>query len=489
MPRFFLITLLLSVVSSSSLAFAQEPAFLYDNPALRYEVSPGRYHYVFPCKMRSQANGAVSADSPPAICWPILGGQFKNAKGENVKLVPVVGVIAVSATTVKYLPNEANAASPMPDLPVSEIQYSYDASRSVATLKTSAGTWGFAFRPICIDCQPGNVPPDPSRQQQFAAEYREFQESLVDFKKVESHLQELAANLRIGVTPSNQPNLQDPPEAMALYSDLNTRLSPYCSDSARTCLASYQKYQACKSAGLQAECGEPPSCSTACIITSAQLKALKVTLCESRLQDSATLIPDWSEVAKKRDADRQARSSSDPITIHIKDKDPNAPQLDFMGKPIDNKNPCSVEAAYATAMMTHLMPAPPAVNGSIFGSTPSPGADPKTVIIASGVATGLLISQTRPIYPPAARAARVGGTVVLKATITKQGDIDDLSVVSGPALLQQAALDAVKTWKYRPYMLNGQPVKILTQINVVFNLGGPPPPSGPSAPGVPPQTP
>ena len=99
-------------------------------------------------------------------------------------------------------------------------------------------------------------------------------------------------------------------------------------------------------------------------------------------------------------------------------------------------------------------------------------AAPKKVNISAGVAVGMLIQKTTPIYPPIAKAARVSGTVVLQATISKTGTITNLRVVSGPAMLQQAALDAVKTWRYRPYLLNNEPVEVETTINVIFSLGG-----------------
>ncbi len=116
------------------------------------------------------------------------------------------------------------------------------------------------------------------------------------------------------------------------------------------------------------------------------------------------------------------------------------------------------------------------VIGSVFGNaTPAPvvkQAPPKKIAISSGVATGLLVQEVRPIYPPIAKAARVSGTVVLQATISKSGTITNLRVVSGNAMLQSAALEAVRQWRYRPYMLNGDPVEVDTTINVVFNLGG-----------------
>jgi len=94
------------------------------------------------------------------------------------------------------------------------------------------------------------------------------------------------------------------------------------------------------------------------------------------------------------------------------------------------------------------------------------------VNISAGVAVGMLLSKTPPIYPPIAKAARVSGTVVLQATISKTGSIENLHVVSGPAMLQQAAMDAVKTWRYRPYLLNNEPVEVDTTVNVIFTLGG-----------------
>jgi TonB family protein len=94
----------------------------------------------------------------------------------------------------------------------------------------------------------------------------------------------------------------------------------------------------------------------------------------------------------------------------------------------------------------------------------------KPVAISSGVATGMLIRKTPPVYPPIAKTARVDGTVELAATISKTGTIKDLRVVSGPAMLRQAAVDAVRTWRYKPYELNNEPVDVETSINVVFNL-------------------
>ncbi|MGH9605686.1 MAG: energy transducer TonB [Terracidiphilus sp.] len=97
-------------------------------------------------------------------------------------------------------------------------------------------------------------------------------------------------------------------------------------------------------------------------------------------------------------------------------------------------------------------------------------AAPTRARISSGVMNGLLVRQAVPAYPALAREMGLEGTVVLQATISKTGTIENLRVVAGPALLQQAALDAVSTWLYRPYLLNDQPVEVETTINVVFTL-------------------
>jgi TonB family protein len=111
--------------------------------------------------------------------------------------------------------------------------------------------------------------------------------------------------------------------------------------------------------------------------------------------------------------------------------------------------------------------------GNTTATKPAPAQKiPKKIIISAGVAGGLLIRATPPIYPPIAKAARVFGTVELKIIISKSGSVEEVHVVSGPAMLQQAAVDAVKQWRYTPYLLNGEPVEVETTANVAFTLGG-----------------
>ena len=113
-------------------------------------------------------------------------------------------------------------------------------------------------------------------------------------------------------------------------------------------------------------------------------------------------------------------------------------------------------------------------NATMFNGHSQPNvkvASSRPLVISSGVATGMLIQRTPPDYPPLAKTAHVAGTVELHATISVNGSIKDLHVVAGPVMLRQAAVDAVRTWRYKPYKLNNQPVEVDTTINVVFTLG------------------
>jgi len=117
------------------------------------------------------------------------------------------------------------------------------------------------------------------------------------------------------------------------------------------------------------------------------------------------------------------------------------------------------------------------VMGGILGGMGTGGptvkaAPPKRIAVSAGVIAGNRIGGVDPRYPAIAKAARIQGTVVLQAMISKEGTIQNLKVISGPPMLQQAAVEAVKTWRYKPYLLNGEPVEVETQVNVVFTLGG-----------------
>jgi len=112
--------------------------------------------------------------------------------------------------------------------------------------------------------------------------------------------------------------------------------------------------------------------------------------------------------------------------------------------------------------------APPPDLVSSTGSAPKPIL--QTMNISQGVSRGLLIKKVQPSYPTNALALRLEGAVELLATISKTGDITHVKVLSGDQQLTRAATDAVKQWKYKPYLLNGEPVEIQTQVTINFKL-------------------
>lgn len=91
-------------------------------------------------------------------------------------------------------------------------------------------------------------------------------------------------------------------------------------------------------------------------------------------------------------------------------------------------------------------------------------------ITVSHMSEGDLVRKILPTYPPLARVARLQGQVVLQAVISKQGTIENLKVLAGHPMLVPAAIEAVRQWRYRPYILNNEPVEVETQITVNFSL-------------------
>jgi protein TonB len=125
---------------------------------------------------------------------------------------------------------------------------------------------------------------------------------------------------------------------------------------------------------------------------------------------------------------------------------------------------------------------PGGVIGGIIGSVPSAAppppvkveapkpATPQRIKVGGNVQAAKLMKQPKPVYPPLAKQARIQGVVRLNAVIGKDGTIQNLTAASGHPLLVPAAMEAVKQWVYQPTLLNGEPVEVITQIDVNFTL-------------------
>src|SRR3984893_14507134 len=110
------------------------------------------------------------------------------------------------------------------------------------------------------------------------------------------------------------------------------------------------------------------------------------------------------------------------------------------------------------------------IGGAGSGAPPPPKTAAKRVTVGGNVQAARLVNKVQPLYPPLARQTRISGTVKLHAIIGKNGAVEQLQVVSGHPLLVQSALDAVRQWRYQPTLLNGDPVEVDTEIDVIFSL-------------------
>jgi protein TonB len=126
----------------------------------------------------------------------------------------------------------------------------------------------------------------------------------------------------------------------------------------------------------------------------------------------------------------------------------------------------AIETAVST--LQTITPAPPITPP--ITQQESVQSPTKKVQVPAGMSTGLLIKKVQPVYPPEARYTHIQGSVVLEAVINKVGDVVDLEVISGPRELVPSAVNAVRMWKYRPYLLNGEPVAVQTSVIVNYEL-------------------
>ena len=110
------------------------------------------------------------------------------------------------------------------------------------------------------------------------------------------------------------------------------------------------------------------------------------------------------------------------------------------------------------------------VMGGIGAAPPPPKVQQSRIRQGGNVQAAKLMNKVQPSYPPLARQTRISGTVRLHAIIGKDGNVQQLTLESGHPLLVQAALDAVKQWRYQPTLLNGEPVEVDTTIDVIFSL-------------------
>lgn len=152
-----------------------------------------------------------------------------------------------------------------------------------------------------------------------------------------------------------------------------------------------------------------------------------------------------------------------PSRVSMQSEEPAAPE-DIVG--LDHASGDSSSNVLKNFFSDGTGPAPHVVEAKPSTTTTGP------LRISKGVAEGHLLVPIRPAYPAIARAARIQGTVVIEATISKTGAVINAHAISGPPMLIQAALTAIEQAHYQPYKLSGEPVEVETTIDVQFTLGG-----------------
>ena len=260
---------------------------------------------------------------------------------------------------------------------------------------------------------------------------------------VRLYAQQAAQLFPVAVLPANQTAATDGKNAQALYADLNSRLAPLCPEPARACVLSYAAFQRCRASATPDTCGEAPVCSANFTLTSADFRALGAVACSAKTSSYFTLAPDWFTFFTN-----QGRSGTFSLA-----------QIDFPPvKPGDpNAAVCTAAEMWAQARMQYLIKAAP---------MRADGEGP----ILHGLSLGPPIKQVAPVYPTVARAARIQGAVVLRVLIAADGSVASLDAISGPPLLINAAMTAVRQWQFRTAQINGQPNPYESTVTVNFNL-------------------
>ena len=485
--------LLLFTACGQQMARGQESAYFIGNPGVRFEQSPGVFQYLNPCetgrefKYPAQITSKLTGPSELALCWPVWALRMSK-NGATYDASPLVnGRVIVSAHNFRFIPKDGKDADLYFDFPSDQVQMEHKSGTAFGFFGVKDVFFKFGFPNICTSCATGTPVPPNADAAELDQEFAFVLGSLRQFDPTWEKFHSLSEKIRVEVRSDNQPGVSNVAESLPLYADLNTQLSGLCPEPAKSCIRAFANFEKCKSVLWTNECGPRPDCSAACPITTADLRKLNARACVQTDQQGASLIPDWSEVARKRNTNNL------PLKILP------AGVVEFESKPGPNSPSsigCGVSAAYfratilgfGVAGMEGLGGAPRPANGAPQSNSALGATTPVVINLPGGIAAGMIVKKVTPEYPPVAKAARVQGTVVLSAIISITGEITDLRVIAGPPLLQSAALDAVKQWQYKPYLLNGEPFEVRTTVNVVFALGeGAPAQTVPAPPPAPAQ--
>jgi TonB family protein len=645
--------LLCGLLQEEAILRAQEPAFISGDEAVRFEHAPGFFHYAALCRTARGFSAAVPPARLPresteaAVCWYVMGTKMRNDGGKVDGSPLVDGKLVLSAHHVRFIPHDPKLADLYVDFHPEETELLHHPGQAFGALGTTKILVAFRFSKLCLSCAQGTPIPEGINPALLDQEFQLVQDGIKHFDSSYRRMFLVSEKIRVEVRAQNQPGGSDVPDAMRLYSNLNRQLAEVCPEPARACIRSYAVYQACIADHGGAKCGPQPNCSAACSVPVSQLQNLKARACVQLDQQGASLIPDWTDVVRRKNAgsipirplplgvlevqftsgptppaglgcsvqasylrasnpgvevagtasSAGAISGAKPVVVPAAKANTTSTEKPSMVSPPKPSGPAAEKhttvaastpgaipaagpstVAHAKASTSSVAkPAPvPVANSSTMDSakpSPAPAANPGTVApvkasassvakpapvpaerpstlakpsaipaenlgvtpsartgdvpvkpaiadtkpsaiilaavkpavpsgksnafvptqsadppvtptqkqeastlkISPATAEGMLLKKVPPTYPLEAKVERVQGTVVLNVTISRSGAVTAVDVVSGPELLQSAAVDAVKQWEFRPFSLLGDPVEFETTVNVVFGAGAPSP--------------
>jgi TonB family protein len=340
-----------------SLLFAQQPALMNGAQAVRFEQSPGFFHYVVFCQTAKEFTAQMpAAKLPPdsmeyGLCWYVHGSL---SRGSAVS-PEADGRLVISPHHVRFMPGNPQSADVYADLHPEQVELKHDPGQPFGLLQSNDLVFRFQFSELCLTCAPGTPTPPGEVPVLLDQEFTLLDETIRHFYSGWKQIYRLSSGKH--------------PESQSIH-------------------------QASTAAGASG-----------------------------------------------------MRSSHEPTSVVA--AKPSLPAASNPGASVPAKSASADASPVATETLRT-----------------------KPVKIAPGAAVGLLIKKVSPSYPLDAKLLRLEGTVVLRAVIERTGEVAEVYALSGPPLLESAAVDAVKQWQYRPYARNGQPVDVETTIEVVFALDG-----------------
>lgn len=346
-----------------SMLFAQEPATIESQQAVRFEQSPGYYHYLAFCRTPKAFTAEIPKSGMPldaiefGVGWYVTASVTGSGRATSNASPAVEGRIVVSPHHVRFVPRNPQFADQYVDLPRGEVELTHSPGQPDGQLRSKDTVVNFEFTKICLSCAAGTPVPPGSNAALLEREFALLDETITRFESGWRKTYRISKGEPVDLASGNQSE------------------------------------KVAASAGQETGLASKPS--------------------------PPVEVPGGSSVSK-----------------------PGASL-------VSNTDSANVMKTSHSAVT---------------------GIPRRPVKIGSGVANGMLVKKVPPVYPLEAKLVRLEGTVVLRAVIDRTGEVSEVFAISGPPLLESAAVGAVKEWQYRPYSLNGQPVDVETTIEVVFAL-------------------